>query len=653
MKVKLIFPPNWEVSQPYLSLPSLAAYLRERDIEAEQIDLNIEVYDKMLSKSYLQYAKSVMDQRRDYLPENARSRANSLAIMYNHLLHGLEQVKEKFRSEQAWNIETYLKCKSFLEHCLEIWSLAYYPESLKLGLYISQYDWANPEQIIQSVAAKENHIFYPVMSDLLDSIVQDADLIGISVSGISQIIPTFILAAMMKEKDPSIKICLGGSIVTRWKDRIHECVELFNWIDYIIVFEGEEALYQLIQTLESGNDVKDVPNLIYFLEKEGIQYNAIKGALDVNQLPCPEFNERYFDQYFSPDLVLPMLSSRGCYWGQCAFCDHSHIYQGNYQRIGKSVILRNIQTLVNKYQVYHFNFHDEAIKPEALIEIVEVLEEQKDIHIRWTCDLRFDNKLSIELFQRAYQVGLRVVYYGLESFNQRVLQLMKKGTRQETIQRILHDSSQSGIWNHLFFFTGFPTETKEEAQQTLAFMRNNPDLYKTSGGAQYSLGIYSPVAQCPEQFSVRIKGNPQRKLALTHEFDYLEGTDLAALKEFQDETKLIASSQYTDVQKYVFRDHWVFVENFVFPQSSAQQPHLKPWIEYWAESDDLYVADYYNGKIYTLTLDTLPLLQYLQSGLTVAEIIQALSEEYHVGPDLIQDRVRDFIKFLQIKELVS
>ena len=53
IKTKLIFPPFWICNTPYLSVPSLAAYMKQHGLDVEQVDLNLEVTDKMLSKEFL------------------------------------------------------------------------------------------------------------------------------------------------------------------------------------------------------------------------------------------------------------------------------------------------------------------------------------------------------------------------------------------------------------------------------------------------------------------------------------------------------------------------------------------------------------------------------------------------------------------------
>ena len=53
MLTKLIFPPQWIPTQPYLSLPSLTAFLKAHDCNVEQMDVNVSFYDDLLSKNGL------------------------------------------------------------------------------------------------------------------------------------------------------------------------------------------------------------------------------------------------------------------------------------------------------------------------------------------------------------------------------------------------------------------------------------------------------------------------------------------------------------------------------------------------------------------------------------------------------------------------
>jgi len=52
-KVMLVFPPDWYPSEPYLSLPTLTAFLREAGHDVVQKDINLEMYDWFFSTDFL------------------------------------------------------------------------------------------------------------------------------------------------------------------------------------------------------------------------------------------------------------------------------------------------------------------------------------------------------------------------------------------------------------------------------------------------------------------------------------------------------------------------------------------------------------------------------------------------------------------------
>lgn len=65
--------------------------------------------------------------------------------------------------------------------------------------------------------------------------------------------------------------------------------------------------------------------------------------------------------------------------------------------------------------------------------------------------------------------GCSNIQFGLESYNQRVLDLMDKNIDIAWIEPNIINCFEAGISVHLFFMTGFPTETLEEAKNTYHF----------------------------------------------------------------------------------------------------------------------------------------------------------------------------------------
>ena len=74
MKVMLIFPPDWFPSEPYLSLPSLTAVLRQAGHQVVQKDINLEMWDWYFSEDFLKKVLRKVPQQLDRLRKLAKKR---------------------------------------------------------------------------------------------------------------------------------------------------------------------------------------------------------------------------------------------------------------------------------------------------------------------------------------------------------------------------------------------------------------------------------------------------------------------------------------------------------------------------------------------------------------------------------------------------
>jgi anaerobic magnesium-protoporphyrin IX monomethyl ester cyclase len=74
MKVMLIFPPDWFPSEPYLSLPSLTAVLRQAGHQVVQKDINLEMWDWYFSEDFLKKVLRRVPQQLDRLRKLAKKR---------------------------------------------------------------------------------------------------------------------------------------------------------------------------------------------------------------------------------------------------------------------------------------------------------------------------------------------------------------------------------------------------------------------------------------------------------------------------------------------------------------------------------------------------------------------------------------------------
>jgi hypothetical protein len=94
------------------------------------------------------------------------------------------------------------------------------------------------------------------------------------------------------------------------------------------------------------------------------------------------------------------------------------------------------------------------------------------------------------------------------------------------MHRILRESTAAGIWNHTFFFFGFPGETLDDAQQTVNFLYEHKDHVNSAAIGSFLLEIDAPAHRFPKSFGItKVHDRPEADLAIYFEYEVAEGID--------------------------------------------------------------------------------------------------------------------------------
>ncbi len=560
MLTKLIFPPQWIPTQPYLSMPSLTAFLKAHNHKVEQIDANVSFYDDILSKKGLSpfyeraYSKFQELESGKELPSGFKKH---YALLGGSILAGkytmdrVDKAKNILRDkDKFYDFNELNDAFRILELGLKLASVAYYPTNLTFHAFDMRYSCRGSQDVFTAVNDREENLFieYFEKKTVPEILEKRPDLVGISIINTSQLIPGLTLANLIKKADEKIHINIGGSVFTRLINEISHNDRLFSIIDSIIVHEGETALLGLIKHLESGGDIENIPNLIY---KKGtkIRVNKISPAgEDINSLPTPDFDGFPLELYLSPHLVLPLLSSRGCYWGRCTFCDHSFGYSGKYRPRDAGMLYNDIDVLKKKYGTGFFTFQDEGVSPRSMSALSDKIIEN-NLDISWLADSRFEPAFSQEMSRKMARAGCKMLYFGLESGNERILACMDKGIRKENVMKICKYCSDAGIWTHLFLIFGFPTETPDEAKETMNFVLANSSIVRSMSFGSFQLTKHSKVYENPEKFDVtKIAQEGDLDFSLWYECEVGQGMSKHETSALIKTFDTLLSKRYKDFQ---------------------------------------------------------------------------------------------------------
>ncbi len=453
-----------------------------------------------------------------------------------------------------------------MKQAQEIISTAGFPSGQDLVWPLNMRIQRSFEEIKKITHNREENPFIDLYESRLLSYIeeQSPDVIGISIAGDSQFIPALTMSRLIKSRHKDIHVVVGGYVVTLFSDALMKYKELFTgFIDSAVVNEGERPLLELVERLDSGKDLKEVPNLIYY-DNGQVRANEVLPAADINSLPAPDFDGFPLGLYLSPEPVLPVLSARGCYWGKCAFCSHNESYRWHYRVRDEVKVVSDIEELSRRYGVKHFAFSDEAISPASMGRICDELI-ARGMEIRCSSNVRLENQFTIELCKKMYKAGCRLLYLGLESGCNRVLGLMGKGTSRETALAVVKNIHEAGIWSHLYTFMGFPGESRDEALETVEFLRANKDIIGSFNIASFLLNKGADAVRFPEKYGITdINAGPNPDFSLA--YDYRVSSGLSGDEAFEMSgiyrDKVIAEYDGNDVFKLDYEEILLYLSHF-------------------------------------------------------------------------------------------
>lgn len=577
MKTALVFPPQWYPSQPYLALPTLKAYLETKGHEVDQFDFNVESYDLFLSRNYLEHCVDKIQLRlikpvKSYEDREAEQIHRQILEDTSYLetiLSEINDAKQVLRDEERFfQFEEYKNAYTTLKVAMQLISYAHYPSKIDLDSFFMK---GNPEENLQGILeATQDSIKNPFLELYKNNLLKKVDLdryglVGIAIIHAGQVIPGLTLARILRTHYPHLHITIGGSVFARHQDILQDKKALFEKMFHsIVLFEGEHPLDQLLKQLKDKQPLDTVPNLIYIKNGEVVR-NASSKALPYDQLACPNFDDLPLNKYLMPYPVLPYMASRGCYWGKCTFCTHSFIYDSHYRKENEERVAEELDYLGKKYKTKFFTFSDEAISPNAFDRMSKAILSQ-GVEMRALGMLKFesDSVETVELFENMYRAGFLMLFFGLESANDRILSIIDKGCDQATEKRVLGNSSLAGIWNHLYLFFGFPTEEKHEAQETIDFTVQHGELgdgtIHSIGQSIFSLEKDSAIYHNPTKFQIdKILHDPDRDMAIIFDYEIEKGMSKDEVLDVYESFEKVMESNFPsrNIWNYLSREHFL------------------------------------------------------------------------------------------------
>jgi radical SAM superfamily enzyme YgiQ (UPF0313 family) len=548
MRVALVFPPQGHFTQPYLSLPSLSAYLRANGhADVWQLDENIEAYDHFLSRELLERSLARIQAPRRLAELEARPELrfaemeryqtlSEIALIGEEVARSIEEAKRVLRSkEEFYDYERYLWAGRTLEQGLRIFSEEFVPTRLTAHGFVMRYRVERSQEILAALSDERENPFLEFFREhtLPRLAAIDPDLVGLSITFPSQAIPALTLARLIKEWKPSVHVTVGGGLMAYVAEKLARRQELWSLIDSIVLLEGERPLLQLCEVVAGQRELAQVSNLIYRDRAGGQVVRTPRiDPLDIQTLPTPDFDGLPLGKYFSPELVLPLAATRGCYWGKCVFCTLYTVIGPGYRGRTIEQTVEDMRVLQAKYGAGSFYLAIEDLPPSMAKRFPRAILDA-GLEVSWWCDARLEHDVfTAETCRELAASGCKRIAYGYESASQRVLTAMCKGIDPEKSLELIRNTHAAGISVTLYAMVGFPTETREEARATLRTILANREHVQEVSVRVFYLDETSEIFRRRSEFDIlEIYPDPEADLQVYYDFKTGSGMSRAEARQ--------------------------------------------------------------------------------------------------------------------------
>ena len=369
-------------------------------------------------------------------------------------------------------------------------------------------------------------------------------LVGISVC-LNQLTAGLFIAGLLKRRYPEIKVVMGGASVSGGIGQ--GILRAFPNLDFVIDGEGERPLLNLCRYLLGMTD--GIESRAVVTGEESGKAGGKDQVADLDKLPFVDYDDFFKDLSrlegaSGVNVVLPVEASRGCWWGQCTFCNLNLQWKG-YRSRAPERIAAELDSLSRRYSSIDFAFMDNCLPRGTAASIFQKLAAHaRDYSI--FAEIRAVH--SRQELMRMKRGGLDSVQIGIEALSSKVLRKLKKGV--SVIQNLagMKNCAELGIDLQANLITCFPSTTKEDAMETL----ENVEFawpYGSLKPVRFWLGVESLVFRHYGVFGIRCV-RPDRKYFMLFPRDVMELLSPLILEYVGDRKR--QERQWRPVEKRLF-----------------------------------------------------------------------------------------------------
>lgn len=277
-----------------------------------------------------------------------------------------------------------------------------------------------------------------------------------------------IVAKLVKEIDAEIIVIVGGPHPSTAGGEVLKCPQ----VDLAVKGEGEVSIVELLGAIELGKSFDAIKGLIY--RKDGLTIeNSSRDYIDnLDSLP---FSYDYARETLKDFTLYPkaafayIFAARGCPYN-CFFCGSRNIWSRRVRFRTPENVVEEIKKLQKEgVRLFHFIDDNFGVNKRYINDLCSALIKHCP-GIKWDCEFHV-NLVEDEAISLMKKAGCFFIQIGVESGNNEILKQMRKNITIEEAYGAARTIKKYGIILQAFFIIGFPQETEQSLNDTIAAMR--------------------------------------------------------------------------------------------------------------------------------------------------------------------------------------
>lgn len=207
--------------------------------------------------------------------------------------------------------------------------------------------------------------------------------------------------------------------------------------------------------------------------------------------------------------------------------------------------------LREKYHVQNIQFVDEAIRPDYFKKMVFEMDKHPEFKMmHWIYYSRVSRQYTKEILDVARRNGCEMVMFGIETFNQRLLNLIKKGISANVSRYCLKLFQECGIMTFAWLMCNLPSETIEEAREDIVETQKMAEYLDCISVGQFCLDINTDMYRNMGEYHIT-KFNPHDGTRFSSENNGKIINTEAMLNVFKNEYSPLGRKLFFTNNRYV------------------------------------------------------------------------------------------------------